>query len=163
MVVEHSQRPNLVQIPNFLIQLLWKFTNVESRPQERLKKKIFWEDIRSTLVAFTICIYSIIWNGTPTFFWYDNWILWQAPRYLWPHEFCQSLHPWVIINELLELFRSFFPQLVQAIVDLSFFSFQRGMRNHKPWSRTSNWIFSVKYFYSFLINMGNDVQSHHKF
>lgn len=122
-----------------------------------LSEKIFFfflQGIQSDLSAFKISIHSSLGDNTSTIFWYDNWVLGQAPRFLCRNKFTQSHHTWRIVNDLSDPLRSSLPLLAQISVDLSTFSLQRDMPDSKFWSKTSNVIFTVKSFYSFLIDKG---------
>lgn len=83
------------------------------------RTSFFQQGIQSALSPFKICIHSTLGDGTTTLFLYDNWILGQGLRFLWPIEYAQSYHTLGTVNALLDPLKILLPQLAQIITDLS--------------------------------------------
>ncbi|XP_039116779.1 uncharacterized protein LOC120252722, partial [Dioscorea cayenensis subsp. rotundata] len=122
----------------------------------RIIKLIFYlfEGIFSCLPAFRKCISHKINNGNSTLFWYDGWVGGRAPMDMWPEDFARTPDPGATVNALATSFIHKLKECDPSIEDI-LQNLNGNSKDLKIWNRSANGRFSVKSFYTFLIDGGS--------
>ncbi|XP_039123641.1 uncharacterized protein LOC120260266 [Dioscorea cayenensis subsp. rotundata] len=116
----------------------------------------FWKGVLSCLPALRGCVLQGVSSGMETLFWKYRWINGCAPMFLWPEEFSRTTAPNGTVREMLTVCgQAPFSANLDIQNTLSRIQGLDGSGGDRKWWRlTGNGTFSVKSFYSFLIDGG---------
>lgn len=117
----------------------------------------FWNDIFSYLLALEGCTEQIVRDNSRSLFWKDNWLNGRAPMNIWPDTFLETANPNGTVKELIHwLERASFQEELEVESFLEDYNRLAGLQEEgmKWWRLSPNGLFTVKSFYTFLVDGG---------
>lgn len=125
-------------------------------PRRLSRSSFFWKGVISCVLALRACISHEIRSGRETFFWKDPWLNGVAPRYIWPESYGNSRQQNGTVLDCAHMLTTA-TYLEYAGIQCYADRLNRdseGEMDVKTWKLTKNGDFSVKSFYTFLIDGG---------